>query len=139
MNFLAQSPLNLQCESLLPPFVRCDVSMCLISQVGNELFRRYFPNAARFFQGVDRFWQNKTDSIVNMEFGFFYTMAINLPMTHEVKVIPHVDGMNLAFGPCAIMPFGEPASISLHNCSFTLSQDFFHLTFEHGWSTIAFV
>ena len=38
-------------------------------------------------------------------------MAINLPMVHEVKSIPHVDGMNIAFGPCAIMPFGEPASI----------------------------
>ena len=46
-----------------------------------------------------------------MEFGYFYTMAINLPMVHEVKSIPHADGMNIAFGPCAIMPFGEPTSI----------------------------
>jgi len=46
-----------------------------------------------------------------MEFGSFYTMAINLPMVQEVKTIPHVDGMNVAFGPCAIMPFGEPTSI----------------------------
>ena len=46
-----------------------------------------------------------------MEFGFFYTMAINIPMVHQVKTIPHVDGMNITFGPCAIMPFGELSSI----------------------------
>ena len=32
-------------------------------------------------------------------------------MVHQVKTIPHVDGMNIAFGPCAIMPFGELSSI----------------------------
>ena len=42
-----------------------------------------------------------------MEFSSFYTMAINLPMVHEVKTIPHIDGMNITFGPCTIMPFGE--------------------------------
>lgn len=41
-----------------------------------------------------------------MEFGSFYTMAINFPMYHEVKTVPHTDGMNLAFGQCAIMPIG---------------------------------
>jgi len=27
-------------------------------------------------------------------------------MAHEVKAIPHVDSMNLAFGACAICPIG---------------------------------
>jgi hypothetical protein len=83
----------------------------LVSQVGNKLFEEYFPNAAEFFRELDEFWRNKTEGLVNMEFGSFYTMAINLPMVHEVKTIPHVDGMNIAFGPCAIMPFGEPTCI----------------------------
>jgi hypothetical protein len=72
---------------------------------------KYFPNAAEFFRELDGFWRNETKGLVNMEFGSFYTMAINLPMVHEVKTIPHVDGMNIAFGPCAIMPFGEPTCI----------------------------
>jgi hypothetical protein len=90
--------------------------MYLVSQVGNELFKKYFPKSARFFQELDEFWQNKTKGVVNMEFGSFYTMAINLPMVHEVKAIPHVDRMNVAFGPCAIMPFGEPTSIIIIFC-----------------------
>jgi hypothetical protein len=45
-----------------------------------------------------------------MEFGHFYTMAINFPMAHEVKAIPHVDGKNLAFGACAILPIGADFS-----------------------------
>lgn len=87
--------------------------MYLASRVGNELFKKYFPKAAEFFRELDEFWRDKTKGAVNMEFGFFYTMAINLPMVHEVKAIPHVDGMNIAFGPCAIMPFGELTSIYL--------------------------
>jgi len=90
------------------PFIEArHVLTYLVSRVGNELFEKYFPNAAEFFRELDEFWRNETKGLVNMEFGSFYTMAINLPMVHEVKTIPHVDGMNVAFGPCAIMPFGE--------------------------------
>ena len=90
--------------------------MSLVSRVGNELLKKYFPKSAQFFQELNEFWRNKTRGVVNMEFGSFYTMAINLPMVHEVKAIPHVDGMNVAFGPCALMPFGEPASIIIIIC-----------------------
>jgi hypothetical protein len=62
---------------------------------------------------VADFWKNKTNGEVNMEFGSFYTMAINFPMEHEVKSIPHIDGMNLAFGPCAILPIGGAFSTIL--------------------------
>lgn len=41
-----------------------------------------------------------------MDFGLFYTMAINVDQGQRVKSIPHRDRMNLAFGVCAIMPFG---------------------------------
>ena len=88
-----------------------DVPLYLASQVGNELLKKYFPKAAEFFRELDEFWQRKTKGAVNMEFGFFYTMAINLPMVHEVKAIPHVDRMNVGFGPCAIMPIGARTSI----------------------------
>jgi hypothetical protein len=99
--------------SKLPLVTARDVLKYLASRVGNELFKKYFPKAAEFFRELDEFWRDKTKGAVNMEFGFFYTMAINLPMVHEVKAIPHVDGMNVAFGPCAIMPFGELTSIYL--------------------------
>jgi hypothetical protein len=41
-----------------------------------------------------------------MELGLFYTLAINIDMGERVKSIPHRDAMNLAWGVCAIMPFG---------------------------------
>lgn len=102
--------------------------MYLVSRVGNELFKTYFPKAARFFQEIDTFWQGKTKGVVKMEFGFFYTMAINLPTVHEVKALPHVDGMNVAFGPCAIMPFGERTSIF-----FLIIADSFNPRFLSIW------
>lgn len=74
--------------------------------MGNELFARYFPKAARFYQEVNEFWQTKSGGLVKMEFGHFYTMAINFPMYQEVKAIPHTDGLNFASAPCGIFPFG---------------------------------
>jgi hypothetical protein len=68
---------------------------------------KYFPKAAMFCRELDDFWKKKTNGQVNMEFGLFYTMAINLPMEHEVKTIPHIDGMNIAFCPCAVLPIGQ--------------------------------
>jgi len=138
-NFSRQSPLSLRCKFYRRLSGLALSLMYLVSRVGNELFRIYFPKAAEFLQGLDKFWQNKTNGIVNMEFGFFYLMAINLPMAHEVKSIPHVDGMNAAFGPCAIMPIGEPLLFFFYNRSFPTSQDSFHPAFKRGWSTIAFV
>jgi hypothetical protein len=42
-----------------------------------------------------------------MDFGLFYTMAINVDIKEQsVKSIPHRDLMNLAWGVCVIMPFG---------------------------------
>jgi len=78
----------------------------LLRQVGNELFLKYFPNTAKFSQEINEFWKGETDGEVEMEFGHFYGMAINFPMAHEVKAIPHVDSMNLAFGACSICPIG---------------------------------
>lgn len=42
-----------------------------------------------------------------MEFGYYYTMAINVPMQNPVKTTVHRDVMNFASGPCAIMPYGR--------------------------------
>ena len=109
--FLGSKAVKFAMWGLLPPGQTGDVLTYLVSQVGNELLKKYFPKAAQFSGELDEFWRNKTKGIVNMDFGCFYTMAINLPMVHEVKAIPHVDGMNVAFGPCGVMPFGEPASI----------------------------
>lgn len=84
-----------------------------LSRVGNELFKKYFPKAAIFLNELDDFWKKTTKGHVSMEFGFFYTMAINIPITREVKAIPHIDGRNIAFCPCAILPIGEVFSTFL--------------------------
>ncbi|KAF8275614.1 hypothetical protein DL93DRAFT_2234762 [Clavulina sp. PMI_390] len=77
----------------------------LALKVGNEFFATYFPKVAAFCLELDAFWKEKTNGEAAMDFGHFYTMAINFPMVTEVKAVPHVDRMNLGFGPCAIMPF----------------------------------
>ena len=47
-----------------------------------------------------------------MDFGLFYSMAINVDMGEQVKSIPHHNVMNLAFGVCAIMAFGTLCILS---------------------------
>jgi len=49
-----------------------------------------------------------------MDFGLFYTMAINVDMGERVKSIPHRDVMNLAWGVCAIMPIGMVSFMLQH-------------------------
>jgi hypothetical protein len=78
-----------------------------LRQVGNELFLKYLPKTAKFFQEINAFWKMQTKGKVEMEFGHFYIMAINFPKAREVKAVPHVDGMNLAFGTCTILPIGD--------------------------------
>lgn len=84
----------------------------MLRKVGNELLEKYFPKTTSFLSRLNDFWYEKTEGKTVMEFGHFYTMAINFPIVHKVQTIPHTDGLNLSFGPCAIMPFGEFTSIS---------------------------
>jgi hypothetical protein len=43
-----------------------------------------------------------------MEFGLFFNLAVNLDMGGvQVRSVPHRDVMNIAFGVCVIMAFGE--------------------------------
>jgi hypothetical protein len=67
----------------------------------------------KFFQEINAFWKMQTNGKVEMEFGHFYIMAINFPKAREVKAVSHVDGMNLAFGACTILPIGDKTSILL--------------------------
>jgi hypothetical protein len=66
----------------------------------------YFPGVASLFREVDAFWHENSTKKPRMEFGLFYTMAINVDMGRRVKSIPHRDTMNLAWGICAILAFG---------------------------------
>ena len=68
----------------------------------------YFPGVASLFWEVDVFWYEKGSKKPRMDFGLFYTMAINVDMGQRVKSIPHHDVMNLAWGICAILAFGAP-------------------------------
>lgn len=83
-------------------------------RVGNELLRTYFPRVAEFYKEVGEFWEKKTHGEVKMPFGHYFTLAINFPMTREVKSTVHLDKMNFAAGPCGIMPFGELIHVIRH-------------------------
>jgi hypothetical protein len=66
----------------------------------------YFPGIASLYQEVDEFWHEKGSAKPQMDFGLFYTMAINVDMGPRVKSNPHRDVMNLAWGICVILAFG---------------------------------
>jgi len=66
----------------------------------------YFPGIALLCQEVDAQWHAEATVKPRMDFGLFYSMAINVDTGERVKSILHCDVMNLTFGVCAIMPFG---------------------------------
>ena len=66
----------------------------------------YFPGIASLCWEVDALWHAEARVKPQMDFGLFYNMAINVDVGEQVKSIPHHDVMNLAFGVCAIIPFG---------------------------------
>jgi hypothetical protein len=80
-------------------------------KVVTELMWAYFPGIASLCQELDVFWHEKGVEKPQMDFGLFYSMAINVDMGARVKSIPHRDVMNLAWGVCAILAFGAPCSI----------------------------
>lgn len=92
---------------------------------------RYFPGVATLCKELDEFWYKKLG--YKMEFGLFYTMAINVDINGErVKSIPHRDARNLAWGVCAIFPFGEFYTLpNLIQC-LTILQDFSLMEFLPG-------
>lgn len=71
-----------------------------------------------------------------MEFGLFFTLAINAPIQRPVETIPHRDSMNLAFGVCAIFVYGK-CSLWFHGLSdhFALKGSL-KMTNAHGWLTL---
>jgi hypothetical protein len=75
-------------------------------KIATELTQLYFPGIASLCRELDAFWYENSETKPRMEFGLFYTLAINIDMGERVKSIPHRDAMNLAWGICAIMPFG---------------------------------
>lgn len=105
--FLQSDAVKLAMYVLVCLLCRLKALNVVLSKVGNELFEKYFPKAALFLNGLNDFWSMQTEGKTVMEFGHFYTMAINFPINHEVQSIPHMDSLNLAPVPCAIMPFGE--------------------------------
>ncbi len=72
----------------------------------------YFPGIASLCQEVDAQWHAEATVKPRMDFGLFYSMAINVDMGEQVKSIPHHNVMNLAFGVCAIMAFGTLCILS---------------------------
>jgi hypothetical protein len=67
----------------------------------------YFPGLAKLCREVDEDWHLKGEIKPRMEFGHFYSMAINVDIPgRPVKSIPHRDLMNLAWGVCIIMAWG---------------------------------
>lgn len=76
-------------------------------RITTELLQKYFPGIADLYRRADEFWADKTKGHVQMEFGLFYSMAINVDMGERVISIPHRNSLNLAFGVCSIWAFGE--------------------------------
>jgi hypothetical protein len=72
----------------------------------SELLKWYFPGVASLYSQVNDFWVEKSNT--GMEFGLFFNLAINMDMGGvQVRSTPHRDVMNIAFGTCIIIPFGE--------------------------------
>lgn len=97
-----------------------------------NLLQTHFPVLATLLAEADAFWQAKRNLIckrdglpfrqtrssaardvedilsdLRMEFGLFFTMAINVSVGGRVHSILHRDFKNLAVGLCGIFPFGK--------------------------------
>ncbi len=70
----------------------------------------YWPGITSLCRKLDAFWYENASGRPQMDFGLFYTLVINVDLGKRVKSILHRDRMNLAFGVCAIMPFGGLSS-----------------------------
>lgn len=83
-----------------------------------NLLWAYFPWITSLYQKNKAFWLDKTNN--GMEYGLFFNLAINMDMEGTlVKSKLHWDLMNLAFGVCIIIPFGQPSFSHVdHPCSF---------------------
>jgi len=96
-------------------------------KIATELMGLYFPGVASLCHEVDAFWRQEGSQNPRMEFGLFYNMAINVDMGPRVKSIPHRDVMNLAWGICAILPFGALCFLAAElPADATHCEGFFH-------------
>lgn len=101
----------------------------------SELLKQYFPGVASLYSRVNDFWVEK--SKIGMEFGLFFNLAINMDMGGvRVRSTPHRDVLNIAFGTCIIMPFGELVLLVCWTAMVAhMPQVFFLMVFPHGSST----
>lgn len=87
-----------------------------IRHIITELLQLYFPGIASLYTRNNEFWSKQSKGKSYMDFGLFFNLAINVDMGPRVLSVPHKDIMNIAFGACVIVPFGEHPFICTACC-----------------------
>src|SRR5271169_4097653 len=92
----------------------------LIRQLLSRLLEQYFPNIAALCKLCAEYWEAESQrpqkrstktfppqEAVKIEFGYFFSMSINLDIHSRVFLIPHKDFKNFSLCLCFIFVFGK--------------------------------